>query len=313
MNSIKKIFGYIGTAIGVIFLISILGTCGSVFMAINGGKEHKLDKNSVLVLELDGVIIDGSDFLEKLRKYRKDDNVKAIVVKLNSPGGVVGPSQEIYAELKRTREQFKKPVVATCGALAASGAFYAAMGADKIVTNPGCLMGSIGVIMEFANLEHLYYWAKIQRYALKTGTYKDAGADYRAMTPEEKALFQVTLNEVLDQFKEAIVEGRGVKKEVVDANADGRIFTGAAAVKLGFADQIGTSDDAIKLAGELAGIGSDPKVFAPKKRSKVFMELFDDASPDSKVSETIAGLFEDTFHVKLMGRPLFIMPGVLGK
>lgn len=308
----KKAFSYVVNAFGVLFLLFVVATCGSVFMAVNGGKE-KLDKNSVLVLELDGVIIDGSEFLEKLRKYRKDDNVKAIVVKLNSPGGVVGPSQEIYAELKRTREQFKKPVVATCGALAASGAFYAAMAADKIVTNPGCLMGSIGVIMEFANLEHLYHWAKIERYALKTGAYKDAGSDYRPMTAEEKALFQVTLNEVLGQFKAAIVEGRQLKPELVDANADGRIFTGAHAVKLGFADQIGTYDDALKLAGELAGISGEPHVFAPKKRTKLFLEIFDEASQESKVGNAITNLFENTFQLNLMGRPLFIMPGVLGK
>lgn len=309
----KKVLGYVLTGIGAIFVLSILATCGSVFMAVSGGAKDKLDKNSVLVLELDGVIIDGQEFLEKLRKYRKDDNVKAIVVKINSPGGVVGPSQEIYAELKRTREQFKKPVVAACGALTASGAFYAAMAADKIVANPGCLMGSIGVIMEFANLEHLYEWAKIQRYALKTGAYKDAGADYRAMTSEEKALLQVTLNEVLSQFKAAIVEGRQLKQEVVDANADGRIFTGATAVKLGFADQIGTYDDALRIAGELGGISGEPKVFAPKRRSKMFMELFEDASQDSKLEKTIRGLFEETFHTKLMGQALFIMPGVIPK
>lgn len=310
----KKILGYVVWAVGILFALSVIGTCGSVMMAMNGGVKDKLDKNSVMVLELNGVIIDGEEFLAKLRKYRKDDNVKAIVIKINSPGGVVGPSQEIYTELKRTREQYKKPVVAACGALMASGAFYAAMAADKIITNPGCLMGSIGVIMEFANLEHLYEWAKVKRYSLKTGAYKDAGASYRDMTSEEKSLFQTTLNEVLSQFKAAIVEGRQMKPEVVDANADGRIFTGTTAMKLGFVDQIGTLDDAIKLAGELGGISGEPKVFAPKKRSRMFIDfLEEDADSESKIQKAFSSVLDDTFHVNLMGKPLFLMPGVMGK
>src|SRR5690606_11268816 len=143
-------------------------------------------------------------------------------------------------ELKRTKEEFGKPIVASCNSLAASGAFYAAMGADKIIVNPGTLVGSIGVIIEFANLEKLYDWAKIERYALKTGPYKDAGAEYRKLTDAERALFQGTLDEVLSQFVGAIASGRKMDEDRVRKFADGRIFTGQWAVDEGFADKVGT-------------------------------------------------------------------------
>src|SRR5690606_7819038 len=139
-------------------------------------------------------------------KYREEDHIKAVVVQVNSPGGVVGPSQEIYSEIVRTREEYKKPVVFSCLGLAASGAYYAAAGADKFVVNPGCMVGSIGVIMQFANLEKLLSWAKIERYALKTGAFKDTGAEYRPMGAEERAMLEDLLNSVLGQFKKAIVD-----------------------------------------------------------------------------------------------------------
>src|SRR3989344_1375324 len=158
-------------AVGIIVIIGIV-----LFFVVIGGTlsslvkhEDKISGNAIMKLELDGIIMDGKKFLKDLRKYREVPEIKGILVHMNSPGGVVGPSQEIYAELKRTKEVYKKPIVVSGAGLVASGAFYAAMAADKIVTNPGTLMGSIGVIMEFANLERLYDWAKIQRFVIKTG------------------------------------------------------------------------------------------------------------------------------------------------
>src|SRR5262249_45782785 len=155
-------------------------------------------------------------------------------------------------------------------ALAASGAYYAAVGADKIFTTPGCTLGSIGVIMELVNLEKLYEWAKVQRYAITTGPYKDAGAEYKALTPDQRSLFQKLLNDVLAQFKKAVSEGRKMKMEELDKWADGRVFTGEDAVAKGFADQLGTFEDAKRALGELVGLGKEPEVFHPKKRKGLY-------------------------------------------
>jgi len=135
-------------------------------VSLFGSGDERVDKASILALDLEGVIMDGKDMLELLRKYRKEDRIKGVLIRINSPGGVVGPSQEMYEEIKRTREEFKKPVYVFCSAVAASGAYYAAVGADKIYTTPGCMIGAIGALMEFMNLEKLYDWAKVQRMPL---------------------------------------------------------------------------------------------------------------------------------------------------
>jgi protease-4 len=270
--------------------------------------EERVDKQSILALDLDGVIMDGKDFLENLRKYRKDPRIKGILIKINSPGGVVGPSQEMFEEIKRTREEFKKPVIAYCQAVAASGAYYAAVGADKIFTTPGCMIGSIGALMEFINLEKLYDWAKVQRYAITTGKFKDAGAEYKPLTDEQRELFHDLLMDVLSQFKGAIVEGRKMKPEFLDKYADGRVFTGHQAVKLGFADQEGTWDDARRALGELTGLGANPEVFKPKKRHG-FMDFFADAQSESSKFTKLA---ESVMKSELNGKPLFVVPGAVG-
>lgn len=305
----RKFLGYFFASIGVLVFLFMGLTCAGVASLMGGGPDIvRLKKAGILLLELDGVITDGDKFLNKLRKYRKEDNVKGILVQINSPGGVVGPSQEIYLELKRTREVYKKPVVVSCLGLAASGGYYAALGADKIVVTPGCMIGSIGVIMQFANLEKLFEWAKIDRYALKTGKFKDTGAEYRPMSGEERELLQELLNDVLGQFKADIAASRKLRPDVIDANADGRVFTGAQAVKLGFADQVGTLDDARKVLGGLAGLGDDPEVFKPRGfRDEVWMNFVGDDAESSWLAS-----LEKVFHLKIQGQPLMIWPGALG-
>lgn len=298
----------------ILFVTLVVLFFGSIFLGIGGlisiinPPDEKVDKPSILALDLEGVIMDGRDFLETLRKYRKDDRVKGILIRINSPGGVVGPSQEMYEEIRRTREEFKKPVIAFCGAVAASGAYYAAVGADKIYTTPGCMIGSIGALMEFVNLEKLYDWAKVQRYSITTGKYKDAGAEYKPLTADQRALFQDMLNDVLSQFKAAIIDGRKMKPEFLNQYADGRVFTGNQAVKLGFADTLGTWDDARKALGEMVGLGANPEIFKPKKR-RGFMELFEDAQTSESKLNKIA---QDIFKTELNARPLFILPGAVG-
>jgi protease-4 len=289
----------------VILVAGILMGIGGALAVVNPPEEHVL-KKSIVAIDLDGVIIDGKDFLDLLRKYRKEDKVKGFLIRISSPGGVVGPSQEMYDEIKRTREQFKKPVIAYCASVAASGAYYAAVGADKIYTTPGCMIGSIGALMEFVNLEKLYDWAKVRRYSITTGKYKDAGAEYKPLAADERQLFQDLLNDVLRQFKAAVADGRKMKPEFLDKYADGRVFTGAQAVKLGFADTVGSWDDARKELGQMAGLGDDPEVVKAKK-PKGFMAYLEDAQSESKLSKFAETLMQS----KLQGQPLFMMPGAV--
>jgi protease IV len=295
-----------------VFMSLFVFLVGSSAISLFGGSEqrlHLITKNSVLHLKLEGVIIDGERFLKALKKYRDEKDIKAIVIEINSPGGVVGPSQEIYEEIKRTRTEFKKPVVAVSPGIMASGAYYSAVAADKIVVAPGAMVGSIGVIMEFANLEKLYEWAKISRFTINTGKYKDSGAEYRTMRDDERQLFQDMINEVWEQFKEAVAEGRGLKKEEVEPYADGRVVTGATAVKLKFADEVGTVDRAFEMAADLAGL-DDYDVFEVPKSRPGLMEILSGGEEEATSSAKIADqVVERVFKTKLLNQPLFLMPG----
>lgn len=317
-NAFVRFFASVGIMVTVFFVVVIF-LVNKGLMNLSGEQPLNFDKKGVvMVLDLRGMIMDGKRVLNPLRKYKDEESVKAILLRVDSPGGVVGPSQEIYAELKRVREELKKPVIVSVSGLAASGAYYAAVAADKIVTNPGSMLGSIGVIIEFANLEELYKWAKIKRYSLKTGRYKDAGAEYRGMTDDEKNLFQSMINEVLEQFIKAVAEGRKLSVDKVRAVADGRVITGETAVQLGLADQLGTYSDALALAGELAGLGKDPEVFTPaaeRPHPLDFLSGYAEDAEETSKSPLGQGALSDLFdHVtarELVGRPLFLMPGVL--
>jgi protease-4 len=293
--------------LGVVFLGAILiGAVGA--FALFHRPAEPAPKPSILALDLDGLIVDTRDLVESLRKSRKDDNIKGVLLRINSPGGVVGPSQELWAELKRTREEHKKPVVAYCSAVAASGAYYAAVAADKIVTTPGCMIGSIGALIEFVNLAKLYDWARIDRYAITTGKFKDAGAEYQPLTSEQRALFQDLLNDILAQFKGAVAEGRKMNAATLDAYADGRVFTGAQAVKLGFADAEGTWDDARRMLGRMTGLGDNPEVFKVGKRSKL-MEFLKTAAASR--STDVSSLLRGVLQTDLSARPLLVLPGAV--
>ncbi|MCB0413719.1 MAG: signal peptide peptidase SppA [Bdellovibrionales bacterium] len=296
----KKFLSAIKYIFYSIVIFGFLALVGGVVTIINP-PEKKIDKSSILYLELEGVIINGRKFLDDLRKYASNDNIKGVLIRVDSPGGVVGPSQEIYSEIKRVREEYNKPVVVSIGAVAASGAYYASVAADKIITNPGSMVGSIGVIMEFANLEKLYEWAKIKRFSINTGAYKDSGAEYRSMRPDEKELFQDMINQVHEQFKVAVAEGRNLKRDLVDQYADGRIFTGQFAVKMGFADQVGTLTDAKRQIGEMTGLGEDPEMYKPPKKRGDIFEMFADPEFDGRALGT-------KINVELYGVPLFMIP-----
>jgi len=224
------------------------------------------------VVEVTGTISDSKKTLKELREFAEADNIKAIVLRVDSPGGSVGPSQEIYEAVKKLRE--KKHVIASMGSIAASGGFYISCGAEKIFANPGTLTGSIGVIFTFTNVQGLLKWAGIQVSPLTAGKMKDAGSPFREMTAEDRVYFHAVLDDVHAQFIEAVASGRGLAVDEVKPVADGRVFTGRQAKELKLVDTLGGLEDAVAEAGRLAGIKGRPKMEYPRKERRLFAEFF---------------------------------------
>ncbi|MGH7901312.1 MAG: signal peptide peptidase SppA [Thermodesulfobacteriota bacterium] len=233
------------------------------------GDEGFIPGDRVAVLRIDDVILDSQIYLESLSKIKKDNSIKALVLSINSPGGAVGPSQEIYSEALLLRKT--KPVIASLGSVAASGGYYIACGAQKILSNPGTITGSIGVVAQFVSFEQLLKWAKVDVEVIKSGRFKDVGSPFRQMTEADKEYMQNIIDNVHSQFKEAVSVSRDIKPKEIDKISDGRIFTGQQALELKLVDQLGTINDAIRLAGSLGGIKEEPNiVYFPKKRSTFF-------------------------------------------
>ncbi len=220
----------------------------------------------VAVVRIEGVIVDSRDAIEELRKYRETPSVKAIVLRIDSPGGGGVASQEIYSEVLKTRADGRVKVVTSMGNLAASGGYYIAAATDKIVANPGTLTGSIGVIMELANVQGLLEKVGVQSVVIKSGTHKDLASPFRTMSAADRAILQTVLDDVHDQFIQAVAAGRAMKSEQVRDLADGRVFTGRQARTVKLVDELGDLQDAIKLAGKLGGIAGEPRVVETHKR-----------------------------------------------
>ena len=239
----------------------------------------------VALVRIEGVLVTSDRIVEELRDYAEDSSVKAIVIRIDSPGGGVVPSQEIYNAVKYAKKKGKK-VVVSMGSVAASGGYYVAAAADKIVANPGTLTGSIGVKMEFANVEKLLEKIGVQGMIVKSGEYKDIGSPFRAMTEPEKKLLQGVIDDVLSQFITAVAEGRRMQEADVRAIADGRIFTGQQALSLKLVDQMGDLSDSIQLAGRLAGIKGKPNVMEKRKKVSFFEYLKEESA--SWIADVIA-------------------------
>jgi len=222
----------------------------------------------IAVVELEGPIVDVEELVRDLRAHRDNPLVKAVVIRINSPGGVVGPTQELHAALTRLREA-GKPVVASLGAVAASGGYYVAVAADRIYANPGTLTGSIGVIMRLANLDGLMKKVGVDYVVVKAGRLKDIGNIARSMTPEERQVLQVLLEDVHGQFITAVAVGRKLDRAQVLGFADGRIVSGAQAKALNMVDALGGFEEALDGAATLAGLPKPPKVIGPRRRLSV--------------------------------------------
>ena len=219
----------------------------------------------VAVVEIEGIILDGDHVVRELLDYAENPAVKAVVVRVNSPGGVVAPTQEIYNAVQRVRKA-GKPVVASFGAVAASGGYYVGAATNRIFANPGTLTGSIGVVMQMANVEGLLKKVGVEYVVVKAGAYKDVGNFARTMTPEERRILQALLDDVHGQFIAAVAQGRGLEESAVRAVADGRIYSGAQAKSLKLVDELGGFEEAVEAAGKLGGIPGQPTLILPRKR-----------------------------------------------
>jgi len=254
------------------------------------------------VVEVTGVIADDKVTLKELREFADDGRIRAVVVRIDSPGGSVGPSQEIYEAMKRLRA--KKHVVASMGSVAASGGFYVAMGAEKIFANPGTLTGSIGVISEFPNVSGLLKWAGVDMRTITAGKLKDAGSPFREMTGEERSYFQAMLEDVHGQFIDAVAESRKLPVDEVRKVADGRVFTGRKAKELKLVDELGGLQDAVTEAGKLAGIHGEPRIEYPTKDRPLFRAMFGEDA-----QSLVQALSTRMVEVLATPGPRFLMPG----
>lgn len=256
--------------LGAIFLFFLLLVL--VISSFMGSTASLPIGEKVGVVRIEGVITSSRETIKEIIAFRKDSSVKAIVLRVDSPGGGVGPSQEIYQEIKKTNEI--KPVVVSMGSVAASGGYYVSAPAQQIIANGGSITGSIGVIMEFTNFQELLDKIGLKSQVVKSGEHKDIGSPVRPMTPEDRKILQNLIDDVHLQFMKAVAEGRKMDLEKVRAIADGRIFTGRKARELGLVDTLGNMQTAIEVAADLAGIEGEPRVVYPPEGKKKLIEYF---------------------------------------
>ncbi len=221
----------------------------------------------VAIVRIEGPIFDSGNVISEIKEYVKDQSIKALILRVDSPGGAVAPCQEIYEEIKKAAA--KKKVVVSMGSVAASGGYYVSAPADRIVANPGTLTGSIGVIMEIPNVEGLMDKIGIKTEVIKTGRHKDMASVFRKLGKEERDILQSVLDDVHEQFIKAVSEARKMPVEVVRELADGRVFTGRQAIDAGLVDELGNLEDAINIAAKLAGITGEPHVVSKKEKFSI--------------------------------------------
>ena len=253
------------------------------FLGIFTGKRSLPLADSIGVLNLEGVLRSSQEFARQAEEFGRDDGIKAVVVRIDSPGGGVAASQEIYASLAELKK--KKKVVVSMGSVAASGGYLVACAADKIVANPGTITGSISTIMHFANAESLMEKIGLKSSVVKSGKFKDIGSPVRPMTTEEQALIQDLVDDTYDQLLEVISRDRKIPREALKQLADGRVFTGRQAQKLRLVDDLGDMGHAVRMAGKLAGIKGTPELVYPTKKKSTYWELLMEKAASALVGE----------------------------
>ncbi len=231
-----------------------------------------LGGDKIGVVEIKGMILDSGHILKTLQRYVNDRNVKGILLRIDSPGGAVAPSQEIYGEIRKIHQEGKKKVVASFGNVAASGAYYVASAADQIISNPGSLTGSIGVIMEMTNIRKLLDKIGVDSYVIKSGEFKDIGNMTRPMTEREHRLIQGVIDDVYMQFVEDVARGRKMNVAKVKQIANGSIFSGRQALGLGLVDKLGSFQDAVDLLAGMSGIQGKPRLIYERKEGHSWLD-----------------------------------------
>jgi protease-4 len=260
-------------AIGfTLVLLSMFGNASESTETITTGSGDK-----IALVELKGIISSSEDIVRQMKKYREQRGVKAILLRIDSPGGGVVASQEMYEEVRKTRES-GKPVVVSMGALAASGGYYVACGGTRIVANRGTLTGSIGVISEFLQVQELLGKIGVDMKTIKAGKLKDAGSSTRKMTDDDQKYFQSLMDEVHRQFIRVVETERKLSHADMLAIADGRVFTGERARDLGLVDTLGTYEDAVEITAKLAGIEGRPSIIRERKRRGLLDALTSDVA-----------------------------------
>lgn len=266
---------------------------GSIFSLVGqGDSKHK--KGNIAVVEVLGGIFDAKPVTEMLRDLKTDDEAKAVILRVDSPGGSVSASQEIFDAVKSLKEA--KPVVVSMGNVAASGGYYIAAPASKIVANSGTITGSIGVRLEILNVEDLMQWARLKPQTLKSGALKDVGSPTRPMTPEEKLYLETLLQSMHLQFKKAVAESRGLTLDQVNILADGRVFTGEEAKENRLIDEIGSLEKAVEIAGELANLKEKPEPYYPEPEKSDWLEYMVGSFAD-RLFDRMAALALQRFQI----------------
>jgi protease-4 len=260
---------------GLIRIVRILFFLFIAVLAIKGffsffGRERI--KEAIYILKLEDTILSSEKIVNDLRNLEKSDFVKAIILRINSPGGTIGASQEIYLELKRFKEKTGKKLVCSIENVGASGAYYVSLACDKVIALPGSIVGSIGVISLFFTVEDLLKYLKVKPYIVKSGKFKDTGSPFRQPNEQDMKYLEDIVVKLFQQFKKDVVEVRPALKDKIDEIADGRVFTGKEALELGLIDYVGTFSDAVTVAKELAGIKEEPKLIFPEKRKIPFLD-----------------------------------------
>ncbi len=250
----KFLIGLFILAVGVF----IGGTITAIVSLVGSGQMAEMQGERIGVLEVTGFLSDSSFFVDGLREMTEDDEIKAIVIRVDTPGGVVAPAQEIHDQVKKSAAV--KPVICAFSSVAASGGYYLSAPATQIVANPGTITGSIGVIAQFPQYKVLMDKLGLRAVTIKSGEFKDTGNPGREMSVEDRRIIQGLIDDMFDQFVEVIVDGRGLSREEVLKLADGRVYTGRQALELGLVDVIGGYWDAVELAGELANLGDKPAI-----------------------------------------------------
>lgn len=272
----------------VLIITMVVG--GSALFSSSMTSTFKLSQGNVGIVEIVGVIVSSKEISQQIKTFRDNPSIKAIVLRIDSPGGGVGPSQEIYREIIKAKKV--KCVIASLGGVAASGGYYAASASNGIVANPGTITGSIGVIMEYANFQKIMEKIGLTPVVIKSGEFKDMGSPVREITQKERAILQEVADEVHQQFVRDVAQGRSLDMEEIEKLADGRIYTGEKALDLHLVDKLGNLDDAVTWAGEMAGIkGKVEPVYPKEKRIGILKELVSTLFEQADISGTMANYF----------------------